>query len=48
VEDEILLSLPIVARHDDECSEILKKHKDDERVQQDTYKPFAALKDLMS
>jgi uncharacterized protein len=48
VEDEILLSLPIVARHDDECSEILQKHKDDDRVQQDTYKPFAALKDLMS
>jgi uncharacterized protein len=48
VEDEILLSLPIVARHDEECSEILQQHKDDDRVQQDTYKPFAALKDLMS
>jgi len=48
VEDEILLSLPIVARHDEECSEILQKHKDDDGVQQDTYKPFAALKDLMS
>ena len=48
VEDEILLSLPIVARHDEECSEILQKHKDDDRVQHDTYKPFAALKDLMS
>jgi uncharacterized protein len=48
VEDEILLSLPIVARHDEECSEILQKHKDDDRVQTDTYRPFAALKDLMS
>ncbi len=48
VEDEILLSLPIVARHDEECSEILQKHKDDDEVQRDTYKPFAALKDLMS
>lgn len=48
VEDEILLSLPIVARHDEECSEILQKHKDDDKVQHDTYKPFAALKDLMS
>ena len=48
VEDEILLSLPIVARHDEECSGILQKHKDDDRVQQDTYKPIAALKDLMS
>ena len=48
VEDEILLSLPIVARHDDECSEILQKHKDDGKLQHDTYKPFAALKDLMN
>lgn len=47
VEDEVLLSLPIVARHDEACSEILQQHKDDE-VQQDTYRPFAALKDLMS
>jgi uncharacterized protein len=47
VEDELLLSLPIVARHDEECSELLQKHKDDE-VQHDTYRPFAALKDLMS
>ncbi len=48
VEDELLLSLPIVARHDDPCSEILQKHKRDDEAQQDTYKPFAALKDLMS
>jgi uncharacterized protein len=48
VEDEILLSLPIVARHDEECSEILRKHKVDDKLQQDTYRPFAALKDLMS
>ena len=48
VEDELLLSLPIVARHDEECSEILQKHKDDDEAQHDTYKPFAALKDLMS
>ena len=47
VEDELLLSLPIVARHDEECSELLHQHKDDE-VQHDTYRPFAALKDLMS
>lgn len=48
VEDELLLSLPIVARHDEECSEVLQKHKDDDEVQHDTYRPFAALKDLMS
>ena len=48
VEDEILLSLPIVARHDEECSEILQKHTANDSVQQDTYRPFAALKDLMN
>ena len=47
VEDELLLSLPIVARHDEECSELLKKHKKDDEVQADTHRPFAALKDLM-
>jgi uncharacterized protein len=47
VEDELLLSLPIVARHEEACSELLQKHTKDEDVQQDTYKPFAALKDLM-
>ena len=47
VEDELLLSLPLVARHDEACSEILQKHKDD-KAQHDTHKPFAALKDLMS
>ena len=48
VEDELLLSLPIVARHEEECCGILQKHKIDDDVQADTYKPFAALKDLMS
>ncbi len=47
VEDEILLSLPLVARHENECSEILQKQVNNEPTQ-DTYKPFAALKDLMS
>ena len=48
VEDELLLSLPIVARHDEECSDILLKHKNDGVAQNETYRPFAALKDLMS
>jgi len=48
IEDELLLSLPIVAKHDEECSEILQKHKQDEKGQHDTYRPFAALKDLMN
>lgn len=47
VEDELLLSLPIVARHDEDCSEILQKHKQDGKSQHDTHRPFAALKDLM-
>jgi uncharacterized protein len=48
VEDELLLSLPLVARHAEACSELLQKHKKDDEVQQDTHRPFAALKDLMS
>lgn len=48
VEDELLLSLPIVARHEEECSEILQKHKNDGAAQQHTHRPFAALKDLMN
>ena len=48
VEDELLISLPIVARHEEECSEILQKHRKDDSTQQDTHRPFAALKDLMN
>ena len=48
VEDELLLSLPIVARHEEQCSEILQKHKEDDSVQHDTHRPFAGLKDLMN
>jgi uncharacterized protein len=48
IEDELLLSLPIVAKHDEECSEILQQHKKDDNAQHDTYRPFAALKDLMN
>lgn len=47
VEDELLLSLPIVARHREACSEILQKHKQDDGSQHDTHRPFAALKDLI-
>ena len=47
VEDELLLSLPIVARHEGQCSEILQKHKQDDSASHDTHRPFAALKDLM-
>ena len=47
VEDELLLSLPIVARHDEQCSELLQQHKQNDDVQQQTHRPFAGLKDLM-
>ena len=47
VEDELLLSLPIVAKHEAECSDILLKHKNNDSLQQDTHRPFAGLKDLM-
>ena len=47
VEDELLLSLPIVAKHEGDCSDILLKHKDNDSSQQDTHRPFAGLKDLM-
>lgn len=47
VEDELLLSLPLVARHEEQCSDILNKHKQDHAAQHDTHRPFAALKDLM-
>jgi uncharacterized protein len=47
VEDELLLSLPIVAKHEAECSDILLKHKNNDSPQQDTHRPFAGLKDLM-
>ncbi|NNJ95662.1 MAG: hypothetical protein HKP12_00700 [Gammaproteobacteria bacterium] len=48
VEDELLLSLPIVAKHDEECSEVLQKHSNNGKTQHDTHRPFAALKDLMN
>jgi len=48
VEDELLLCLPIVAKHDEECSEILQKHSNNGKTQHDTHRPFAALKDLMN
>ncbi len=48
VEDELLLSLPIVAKHAEECSEILQKHSNNGKTQHDTHRPFAALKDLMN
>ena len=45
IEDELILSLPIVARHDEECSANVRQHNSDRGTE--TYKPFADLKELM-
>ena len=47
VTDELLLSIPLVTKHSEECSEYLI-NKDEEEVQTDTYKPFASIKDLLN
>jgi uncharacterized protein len=48
LEDELLLSLPIVALHDKDCTSDLYNKDERETAQGDTYKPFAGLKDLMN
>lgn len=47
IEDELLLSLPIVAMHDEDCSEYLRGRNEQETASGDTYKPFSGLGDLM-
>lgn len=53
LEDELLLSLPLVAMHDYDCSDYLKQQVDEqpEQVVSETVdkkaNPFAALKDLL-
>ena len=46
VTDELLLSIPLVAKHSEECSDYLLNK--DEAVETDTYKPFASIKDLLN
>jgi uncharacterized protein len=48
LEDELLLSLPIVALHDQDCSDDLHGKDEHETASGDTYKPFAGLRDLMN
>ncbi len=49
IEDETILSLPIVARHDEHCSELVGEQDESEQdSEEETYKPFAGLKDLMT
>jgi uncharacterized protein len=48
LEDELLLSLPIVAMHEEDCSVQIHDHDEHESTSGDTYRPFAGLKDMMN
>lgn len=47
IEDELILSLPIVPRHQHDCSQLLNEQTTDS-TDSDTYRPFAGLKDMMT
>ena len=44
--DELLLSIPLVTKHDESCSSYIIDQK--ETVEEETYKPFASIKDLLN
>ena len=46
LEDELLLSIPIAATHQKECSEFLQQQNEERRVEKEKSNPFAVLKDL--
>ena len=46
LEDELLLSIPIAATHQNECSEFLQQQNEERRVEKEKANPFAVLKDL--
>lgn len=46
LEDELLLSIPIAAMHQEECSEYLRQLNEKRRVEKEKSNPFAVLKDL--
>lgn len=46
LEDELLLSIPIAARHAEECSDFLQQQNEERRVEKEKSNPFAQLKDL--
>jgi uncharacterized protein len=48
IEDELLLSLPIVAVHEHDCTSDMNRKDEHETAPGDTYKPFAGLRDLMN
>lgn len=45
--DELLLSIPLVSKHTEICSEYLKNQEEVVEAEADTYKPFASIKDLL-
>jgi uncharacterized protein len=46
-EDELILNLPMVARHEDnECQMAFEHQNDDSSIETGTYKPFAGLAEL--
>jgi len=46
LEDEILLSLPMVTMHEQPCSAFMSKHEEEVKATKEAAHPFAALKDL--
>ena len=44
--DELLLSIPLVTKHDESCSSYIIDQE--EAVEEETYKPFASIKDLLN
>lgn len=46
IEDELLLSLPMVTVHDNACSEVLNKQEKAKQAEKEASHPFAALKAL--
>jgi uncharacterized protein len=46
VEDELLLSLPMVIMHDNACSAVMAEQQEEIKAQKEAAHPFAALKDL--
>lgn len=46
LEDELLLSIPIAATHQKECSEFLRQQNEERRVEKEKANPFAVLKGL--
>ena len=46
IEDELLLSLPMVTMHKNSCSDLMKKHEVQLKAEKEKSHPFAALKNL--